>query len=381
MTTVKTKSVNKSSVNRKKYKLKLIFLLILCFGVLLGVTTYAWFSTNLNVRIETFRMGVKKNTGLTISLDGITFDNYIEVSSDILIEELKNTYPDNTSQWAENGLVPVSSPGVLSNTDSEYFDIYVSGDGVRYGKNRIQTPNGYVSASKVTNERDQRRKYNQYIAFDVFFKNESDSPMPDNLYLEPGTEIKLAEDDEDFIELTDEQKTEMRGLYNSTRIGIARIDDTPLTTWEKQQYTTIQHLSCHNRCFSVIYDPVSRYHTQKTINEVKNDPFFIDNLTDNMTYPTYAFRTGGKVYLDESVYGTKYLRELGRTPDNNMFILQNVRTEDDLGVPLFEVPSGVTKTRLYIWIEGQDIDSIATDSKGALLDVSINFSKDTAGQY
>ena len=47
----------------------------------------------------------------------------------------------------------------------------------------------------------------------------------------------------------------------------------------------------------------------------------------------------------------------------------------------FEVPSGVTKTRLYIWIEGQDIDSIATDSKGALLDVSINFSKDTAGQY
>lgn len=381
MTTVKKKSKKNSRFDGRKAKLKLVFLLILCFGVLLGVTTYAWFSTNLNVRIETFRMGVKKNTGLTISLDGITFDNYIVVSSDILIDELKNTYPDNTSQWAENGLVPVSSPGVLSNRNSEFFDIYVSGDGVRYGKNKFITPNGYVSVSKVTNEAEQRRKYNQYIAFDVFFKNESDSPMPDNLYLETGTEIKLATDDEDFIELTDEQKTEMIGLYNSTRIGITRIDDTPLTTWENHQYTTIQHLSCHNECFSIIYDPVSRFHTQKTIDEVKNDPFYINNLTDDMTYPTYAFRSGGKVYLDESVYGTRYLRELGKNPDDNMFILQNVRTENDLGESLFEVPSGVTKTRLYIWIEGQDIDSIATDSKGALLDVSINFSKDTAGQY
>ena len=129
MTTVKRKSKKNSRFDGRKAKLKLVFLLILCFGVLLGVTTYAWFSTNLNVRIETFRMGVKKNTGLTISLDGITFDNYIVVSSDILIDELKNTYPDNTSQWAENGLVPVSSPGVLSNRNSEFFDIYVSGDG------------------------------------------------------------------------------------------------------------------------------------------------------------------------------------------------------------------------------------------------------------
>ena len=42
-------------------------------------------------------------------------------------------------------------------------------------------------------------------------------------------------------------------------------------------------------------------------------------------------------------------------------------------------PSNEWTNELYLWIEGQDIDSLETNSDGAELNVSINFIKDTAG--
>ena len=65
----------------------------------------------------------------------------------------------------------------------------------------------------------------------------------------------------------------------------------------------------------------------------------------------------------------------------NYFMLQETITEDDFDTPLFTVPDGITKTRMYIWIEGQDIDSLETDSDGADISVSVSFIKDTQGYF
>ena len=35
--------------------------------------------------------------------------------------------------------------------------------------------------------------------------------------------------------------------------------------------------------------------------------------------------------------------------------------------------------RIYVWLEGQDIDSLETDSQGADVSISISFRKDTQG--
>ena len=67
--------------------------------------------------------------------------------------------------------------------------------------------------------------------------------------------------------------------------------------------------------------------------------------------------------------------------DMNYFELQETITEDDFNNPLFTVPDGVTKARIYIWIEGQDIDSLETDSQGADITVSLGFLKNTQGYY
>jgi hypothetical protein len=53
--------------------------------------------------------------------------------------------------------------------------------------------------------------------------------------------------------------------------------------------------------------------------------------------------------------------------------------DGDFDKPLFTIQDGITKARVYLWIEGQDIDSLETDSSGAEIYVDINFIKDTSG--
>ena len=350
---LKNKVEKKEEISIKsitKNNLKMMFIVILSFGTLFIFASYAWFSTNLNVKINTFQMSVTKNSGLSISLDGINFDTFVEVSEDVLINQLKRTYPNNVSQWSADGLTPVSTNGI-SNSNSDRFDIYAS-SGVRY-KNMNQK-NGYIRIAKATE--NERANYNNFIAFDLFFKNSSGSPVSDNLYLESNTEITLV----------DEADEEMVGLFNSIRVGFLKVGSVPLNA----DVNSIQNVKCNNSCTSTIYEPNHTSHVGLSIERAQK---YGVNLVDGVYFPTYGcIRGGGPIYVADTVSGSQNL-------DYNYFKLQQTINNNDLQTPLFELPSGITKMRLYLWIEGQDIDSLETDSSGTKIDVSINFIKDTAG--
>ena len=83
-------------------------------------------------------------------------------------------------------------------------------------------------------------------------------------------------------------------------------------------------------------------------------------------------KEGGPIYVKDNISGSPNL-------DLNYFRLQNTIHEEDFDRPLFEVPDGITKARIYLWVEGQDIDSLETDSEGADLYIDINFVKDRVG--
>ena len=168
-------------IKKDKHRFYLSIVIIFFLGILLIFSTYAWFSTSLNVRVKTFNMVVTRNSGLSISFDAINYERAIEISEDVLINKLVETYPNNLSQWSANGLVPVSSPGI-TNSNSYFFDIY-SSSGVRYKNKEMQ--DGFVTTSR-SNE-NKRRAFNNFIAFDLFLKNETGSPIDDNLYLERDT--------------------------------------------------------------------------------------------------------------------------------------------------------------------------------------------------
>ena len=97
------------------------------------------------------------------------------------------------------------------------------------------------------------------------------------------------------------------------------------------------------------------------------------DLKDNEEFPTFAMtNAGGPIYVEDNISGSSKI-------DYNYFALQNTIKERDFDNPLFTVPDGITKARVYLWIEGQDIDSLETDSKGGDLYIDINFIKDTVG--
>ena len=341
--------------NKKVKKRKLLFLVTFFTALLLTVSTYAWLSSSLNVKVQFFKMSVASNSGLFISLDGVEFTDSITISMDSIIMDLKETYPNHTNQWSY-GLWPVSTIGV-NNPDQDKFLVY-TGDLV-HTKDRNQ--NGTIKRLLNTTLRDENvsNPVNIYVAFDIFLKNATGSPVADNLYFDENTFI-------DYDEKTDEElKVEMNGILNSLRIGVLKIGSVPILS----DVSAIQNMKCNNSCEMLIYEPYHLSHTSQSIETALNYGIM---MIDGIETPTYAISgEGRKLEHTNGHLGT------GIPLDTTHFTLQN--TIKDFSNPVFEVPNAITKARVYLWLEGQDIDSLETNSKGVDLNVNINFVKDMAG--
>ncbi|MDD3187238.1 MAG: hypothetical protein PHD02_02045 [Bacilli bacterium] len=368
----KKKTVKKSSVKKKiqkqviqfvriktpenKFNFKFLIFLMFLTGVLLIFSSYAWLSASLNVKVKFFDLVVSSDSGLFISLDGITYSDSVELNADTVVRDLKATYPNNTNQWPLGGLWPVSSNGLYS-SNSEKFSVFIGEVVKKRGsvitsKKYLNTALGDEKVSSTTNK---------YMAFDLFLKNVSGSPYSDNLYIDDGTGVDFAEDvDEDI-------KEDLRGVLNSIRFGIVKISSTS----SKSDINTIQNLSCNNNCQMVIYEPNDKDHSNISIAKAKELDI---NLVDGEYYPTYGvIKEGTYLEMANGQDGS------GIALDTEHFSLQNTIKYADLVNPIFDIPSGVTKFRVYVWLEGQDVDSLATTSKGASIILALNFLKDLAG--
>lgn len=349
-TKVKKKNIIKKIPEITKANPTLTKIVIFAFGVLLIFSSYAWFSMNLNVKINIFKLSVQKNSDFDISFDAINYDYTIEVTKELLLEKLNETYPDHNSQWNQNGFIPVSAHGVRNSNDPRLA--FYETSGVLYKRKKTDDGFLYTTPSKE----EEVREYNSYVAFDVFFRNKTGSPKPDNLYFNQSTSIVTLEDISE----------EMMGLVNSFRVAIVRMGTVPLNT----PVAEVQGISCDNQCEAIIYEPNSKNHTDLSIERAKK---FDVQLVDGIEFPTYAYiKEGGPIYLKNLVSGSPNM-------DMSYVQLQETITEDDFDEPLFQIPDGITKARIYIWIEGQDIDSLETHSDGTQVDINLSFIKDTSG--
>ncbi len=349
---IKDKNQEEVDGSVKKNKINYNLLLIITFftGVLLIISSYAWFYTSLDVKVDFFKMVVSNQTGLFISLDGIEFGSTVEISKDILMDNLKKTYPNHTNQWASSGLYSVSTNGVRDN-NSNTFSVYGSS---RLGYELNSDNERMVLNTTLINE-EKTNPENVYIAFDIFLKNVSGSPKSDNVYLNEGTSIILTRGDDSD------------GTINSMRLGFLRMG----TVSSKSDLATIQALDCLNVCESVIYEPNSYNHSDPSIERAKEYNVTLLNGTYN---PTYAVINEGKyMELANGQAGS------GIPLDIDHFAIQSTITSFNRA--LFQVPNGITKVRVYLWIEGQDMDSLESFSKGISISVTINLIKDLAGYY
>jgi len=340
---------------RAKINSKVLFAVAFLFGIILIFSTYAWLSQTLNVKVKFFDLQVQTDNGLFISLDGVEYSDTVEISLDSIITDLEDTYPTNTNQWASSGLWSVSSNGI-PDSNSDKFNVFFG----EVNKKTKNSPDGkrFLNTKQITETRANKASY--FIAFDIFLKNVSGSPKPDNLYLSDGTSI-------DFEDGTDiEVKDAMANIMDSIRFGIVRIASTLSTEASAE---IVQNLECNDACEMVIFEPNNLHHTELAIERAAN---YGVTMVDGVAMPTYGVIAEGN-YLAH----TNGQEGTGIPLDTEHFALQETITNYDN--PIFKMPNGITKLRIYVWIEGQDIDSLETYSKGSGVYLSIDFEKDLAG--
>ena len=335
---------------------KLVGIVTFFVGVLLSVATYAWFSASLNVKVKFFDVKVSTETGLFISLDGINFSDSVDISHDSIITDLKRLYPNHTNQWASSGLWSVSSNGI-PNPNSDKFAMY-NGNMRKY-TDKARKGLRFVNTTLIPE--DESSDWNQYVAFDIFLKNVSGSPKKDNLYIGRTTYI-------DFDDTADDETREkMQDIFNTMRMGIVKIGETSL----KADVNTIQNLQCNGGCQSIIYEPNSLKHNEESIEAAAELGI---SLADNTYVPTYGVIAEG-TYLNHK---SGFINS-GVSLDTEHFALQNTIFESDFTKPIFEIPNGITKCRVYVWIEGQDVDALEVHSEGAPVALNLDLEKDLAG--
>ncbi len=260
---------------------------------------------------------IKMTDGLQISVDGKEFKDEIS-KEDIL--NLSDSYKDSVNQIPKK-LGNVSSPLRVENGKLDmYYVQYVKG-------------NEFLKAFKEDEVncaiKDECVDKN-YIAFDVFIK--SDNPVTLNLTKNSNVKSRSGKGNNNY--------------YNATRVGFIVEGTVPADNSD-----LAQSLSGGNR--AIIWEP--NYDINK-----KNEEGFLSYKA-----------------VDEEI---KKEISAGQVDGNFSFlkVTSNVftRFENNKDTELLDIQAGITKIRVYMWLESQDIDMKPNASTNKLMfDVELGAKK------
>ena len=383
--------------NTKKIKRtrKMIIACILTAFILIA-GTYAWFIGMKTVNVSSFDVQIAAIDGLALSLNGVTWADTVTINQSNY--DTVNT-SNNTNSWGGSGLYPLSSVGIIDTTSSRM---------IMYEKGSLTTtPGGYrIMASQVANTVSGNTEQDGYVVFDLFIKNLSGHEYysqqnvlnEEAIYLTPDSAVTVASNG--GIAGT--------GIENSVRVGFAQIGRVEATTTTQATITGITCATsgavtgiCSSRP-AQIWEPNDRYHVQNAINWYSTSCLrrtganltlassfsgACEELVDGEYVQTNAI-SGVIGYADQvDVYdGTDYngyTASISSTPAAGKLYAYDYFTDEEksrTGVerPTFITlaPNSITKVRIYIWIEGQDVDNYDFASLGKKISVAFGLTKE-----
>lgn len=288
-------------------------------ALLLSTTTFAWFSANRIFEIETFDIQVVSRGGMEISTDGI---NWKGVTGIVDFINANQTYPSNLNQ-IPSSIKPVSTGG---NVEGGLLKLY-------YG----QAEGGIDGEQYLTATRTiEKQSYGvdpdaHFMVFDLFLK----TAYRKSLTLSPESSIDYVEGVGKGIENAFRvgfiNQGNVQNLNSTTQIQNSKTGDR-VYIWENNSdihtFDAVKHaLDAYNIVTSETNAQNLEYNG--IINDIPKNSNVRVKDSNPVMYPNY-FK---KVPID--VYTTKL---------------------NDQPQKLFNIESGITKIRIYIWIEGQDVD-------------------------
>lgn len=307
--------------SKRRADVKSSILVLLLIAILLIASTYAWFTANKTVTISTLDVNVQAANGLQISADGSNWKAILK-NTDIDPTTVSTTYAGNTNQIPVE-MQPVSTAGVVD-TGTGFMNMYygtVASD---------ETANGF--ALTTTKETDTKGTTGKYIAFDIFLRADKD------------TTLTLT----DKSGVTPKDGSTDLGLQNSARVAFIKEGHTADTS---AQASTVQALTGDFTRY--IWEPNSDVHTTNGVTNALN---------------TYGINTSvGPGAAVVPYYGVKDVITTpialadtnGVTADSSYFTLMapDYKTNATMtNTAIFSLTKGITKMRIYMWVEGQDVD-------------------------
>lgn len=311
----------------------LLFLLLLT-AIFLTTSTYAWFSTNRILTIDTIHIKVQSEGSLDISVDGVNFK--AGVTEQDLIEAHDKNYPSSINQLPAY-IEPVSTIGNLDNNGlMEMF----------FGNIDSNSNGDYIIVSERSLETESKgeKSDGKFLAFDLFLRTSTTK----DLYI------------------TNKSKVTYNGEYSTgieNAIRIALIIEG--TTTADSDINTIQNLKTNDSNSVYIWEPNYNSHIATGISHAKDVYGLIIsyNMENNIPYD------GIKASFEKTNNITFSRANSTNYPNLFSTVVPKIltTTNNDKYQKIFQLQKGITKMRVYIWIEGQDVDCENGASVGDLV--------------
>lgn len=328
-----------SKKKQKKNDVKSAILVLLLIAILLIASTYAWFTANTNVEISTLNVNVGAANGLQISADGTNWKTVL-TNTDIdptntEATGIGTTYTSNINQ-IPTIMEPVSTVGEMATdgTMKMFSGRVTSSD----------TGDLQLVSEALTDKQGVGENAGKYIAFDVFLKVDEDSML--SLTKDSNASVKQGETS--------------KGLEYATRTAFCVLGNTTAGA----SLETIQALNTD--ATSHIWEPNYDSHTATGVANAK-DNYGITTTTPTATTAVEYY--GVKAPIETAVplasTDANYFEKV--TPE------YQTKTTVENDVELFQLKAGITKVRIYMWVEGQDVDCENTAS-GSNIAFNVKFS-------
>lgn len=377
----------KKNQKKKQRKIFILFFSISLTIFILLVGTYAWFIGMSTVLTGDINVTISSTVGLELSLDGVNWENQVLTVNPSTIESI---YSGNTNKYpSSTGLIPYSTNGMFSET---------SGRLIFYDKTSLgSSPGGYrLFSNSISNYPTEA---DGYFVFDLFIRNgtsgaydpSSDATAAEDVYLTANSKalsIPKADNDVNY------------GVANSLRVGFFEIGRIKS---ENYNSTTLTGITCsggdgittscsttaqslaNNRGYTWnIWEPNNASHDSRLVE-------YFNNVCKKRNSTTGVYESTSCTTLTEDSDVHTYAINSPITSDNTVDIYDGIngynsqkltemityKTSDDANYSNDKLAfiklagNSVTKVRVYIWLEGQDIDNydlVANDSE-----VRINF--------
>ena len=287
---------------------------------MLSSATYAWFSSNKNGLIESIDINVATVTGLQISENAIDWKN--DITKDELVAA-KGTYLSALNQFPDT-LSAVSTDGTVANGRMNMF----------YGVTNEEKDGSYTLVTSQETEincyGDEQCAGHHYIAFDIFLLTTN----PTDLVVTANSSVINRDEKDRGIDT---------GGQNSARIGFVTMGTIPDTSGPYAAQALNSGTS------SVIWEPNYDVHTDGGIAQAAR---FYGYSVSKSGSPRLPYRGVNRAF-STPVLLTETKNSPYFTSMNPQITTTKVFSDEQY---LTHIGAGITKMRIYMWLEGEDVD-------------------------